>query len=429
MNTKWCIVADDFTGASDSAVQFGSIGNTVRLVLGGLDSISKEIRKKTNVVVVNTDTRFTTAKDAYQTVLETTQILRSARHFQFFKKIDSTLRGNIADETAAVMDAAGYRFALVAPAAPRNNRTVVDGHCMVDGTVVTLTTAGKDPFTPVTDGRVASLFTSRFPGAVQEIHLDRIRAQPSELKASIENGLDQGQRIFILDAEHMQDLDAIASLRSISGCLFVGASGLAEALARYCASTLPPRPRTAPGRIAFIIGSLTPTSATQCRLLAASPDVAELVCDSAAAMQAPLPEIARLVSLAVNIPSTMALLVRTDGFDKPADAIPVLKEHGTAFSRFLGELTVALARTRRLRFVLASGGDCAARIASSFGADSVQLLNEIIPGLPFGYFHSPVLGRRLYFVSKSGGFGPPPALVEVLGLITSSSAHQKEHLQ
>ncbi len=429
MNTKWCIIADDFTGASDSAVQFGAIGRTVRLILGGLDSITKEIRKNTDVVVVNTDTRFSSSNAAYLTVMDTATVFKTAGQFQFFKKIDSTLRGNIAEETAAVMAATGYRFAIVAPAAPRNHRTVVDGHCMVNGTMVTLTTAGKDPFTPVVDGRVASLFATRFPQVVQEIHLDLIRTQPTELKAAIQQGLAKGQRIFVLDAECMEDLDAIAGLRSLSGCLFVGASGLAEALARSCSAALPRRPRIGPGRIAFIIGSLTPTSAVQCRLLAASSSVAELVCDSRAAIQDPGHEIARLLALAADIPAAMALLVRTDGFEKPDEDILVLKEKGPAFSRFLGDLTLALAKARRLRFILASGGDCAARIASALGAGSVQLLNEIIPGLPFGYLHSPALGRRLYFVSKSGGFGPPTALVEVLDFIASSPIHQKEHVQ
>ena len=417
MKSQWCIIADDFTGTGDSAIQFGSAGRPVRLLLAprGKDP---DVRG-TSALVVDTDTRFLSPDQAYERVEKTTRELYEAGARTFFKKMDSTPRGNPADEIAAVMDAANYRFALVAPSAPRNGRTVVGGHCLVDGRPLMDTGISRDPFTPVKDSRIAGLLERRFPGTVRELDLELVRSGKGPLASKVAEELSKGVRVFVLDAETMEDLKIAASLVTMVGMLFVGSSGLAEAAASMESTRRMAMTRIPLGRSLFVIGSLTAISSLPCARLAATGKVTELVVDADAALSKPSVELRRLLGLVRAAPARRALLVRTSGSNNPGSAALADKESEVEISRFLPGLTLLAVRERRTRFLFASGGDTAARKAEAMETDSIDFIAELLPGLPFGSFHSGALGRKLYFVTKSGGFGGPDAMVDALDLVTS----------
>jgi uncharacterized protein YgbK (DUF1537 family) len=424
MSKKWAIIADDFTGAGDSAVQFVSYRKPVFLVV---DQTSHEIvRKKLETVVVDTDTRFWEGEAAYRKVAAVTHNLYELGYRTFFKKIDSTLRGNIADEISAVMDAGGFRFAVVAPAAPRNKRTVVDGICMIEGVPLAETAIGKDPFTPVSDGRISSLLQRRFSGAIEELNLACIRSGTAQLIKTIREGLARGVRAFIADAELMDDLKAIATLSSMPGILFVGSSGLAEAVANGKSGLSAVRNNFQGHSILFTIGSLTEKSMMQCNTLLNSEVVGELVVDTSRAIHDPQMEMIRLLELMGKLRGDCPLLLRTDHIVRGGRNGSVDKNVGILISQFLGDISREIVRRRAIKLVFASGGDTAARIVEALETDCIRFVSEIIPGIPFGYFNSAAVGRRIYFVSKSGGFGEDDAMLQCLRLVSSGDTNTRE---
>ncbi|TXT41974.1 MAG: Hrp-dependent type III effector protein [Spirochaetes bacterium] len=424
---RWAIVADDFTGAGDSSVQFRSDGMPVRLLLGGS---LRSGRSCGNVaaIVVDTDTRFLPSQEAYQRVYDKIRELRLNGAQWFFKKIDSTMRGNPAEETAAVMDAAGYKFAIVAPSAPKNKRTVLGGICRVGGQPVAETAMGRDPFTPVTESSVVNIMEKRFPGEVGHLEIDVVRSGLDSLRAKVLKDLSSGFRVFVADAETMEDLKLVAALSSIDGGLFVGSSGLAEAVANRTASDSTTLPAIPLGRVLFVIGSITPTSRTQCDVVAGTAEVVEIIVDSLAILSDPDGERRRLLDVITSASKRKALLLRTDEVMKSGSHGYGEKEMGSIISRFLGDISLEIARLRSIRFLFASGGDSAARIASSLGAESIDFISELLPGLPFGYFRSGVLNTRIYFASKAGGFGDQNALARSLSLVTAAKATRKEKM-
>lgn len=421
----WCVIADDFTGAGDSAVQFRDGKRPVRLVLD-VGAVRRYSRKAA-AIVVNTDTRFDTAEVAYDRVRGETLLLVAHGITRFFKKIDSTLRGNFAAEIAAVMDAGMYRFVVVAPSAPRNGRTVVDGVCLVDGTPLLASPSARDPFTPAADARVAAMLETRFPGAVRELSLEVVRGGAEALRRGVKACLRDGGRAIVVDAETLADLETVAALSDLPGVLFAGSSGLAEALSSPCASSdepdLPSVPR---GRTVYVVGSVSPTTALQCRALVAQGGVAELVVDSEATRSSPGEERARILTLSRGVPRDQGLLLRTSGLDDPSAPALSDKAAGSEISRFIGDLASELLLLRRARFLFASGGDTAARITRALGSRVIDFSTEILPGLPFGRFRVGSFGRRLYFVSKSGGFGGPTAMADALNLIAPGADRSKE---
>ncbi len=382
--------------------------------------------------MVNSDSRFLTKLEAYERVRGIAQAIGQRASGRLYKKIDSTLRGNIAEEVAAVMDGAGFSRALVCPAAPRNGRTVVDGLCLVNQKPINSGIVARDHFTPVDDACLASHFESKFPGLIAPISLKELRKGANALAETVERLSAQGKKIFTADAESIEDLALLATLAELPGLLCVGSSGLAEALANHKgagrAETSPQGIQKVPTEKAvFFVGSVTPTSAAQCAFLAASGSVQRIVVDGRSAADEPAKEMARILAEAEALPDA-ALLFHTSSVKKGVSA-----EHarlmGTRISQFMGELALEVARRRSVDFLFAMGGDTAARIVSSLGADYIDFTDEILPGLPYGICRSSALGADLKFACKSGGFGAMDALVQVLDRVTGIPFQAKAVLE
>ena len=68
------------------------------------------------------------------------------------------MRGNIAAELTAVLNASGNGFLAFLPAFPEMNRTVEGGISYVDGIPIEKSVFGQDPFEPVTHSRIREMF-------------------------------------------------------------------------------------------------------------------------------------------------------------------------------------------------------------------------------------------------------------------------------
>ena len=89
------ILADDFTGALDTGVQFAACGIPTRVVVGEqVDFAANDAA----VLVVDTETRHLPAAEAYAVIAKLTREAMSAGVFSIYKKTDSALRGNIGAE-------------------------------------------------------------------------------------------------------------------------------------------------------------------------------------------------------------------------------------------------------------------------------------------------------------------------------------------
>ncbi|MHB1159801.1 MAG: four-carbon acid sugar kinase family protein, partial [Chloroflexota bacterium] len=103
------IVADDLTGAMDTGVQFAKEGLHTVVMLG------EGALPEAEMVVISTDSRDEPADEAYRRAKEAG--LRLAGR-AIYKKLDSTLRGNLGPEIEGLLDGLGLGRALVAPAFP-----------------------------------------------------------------------------------------------------------------------------------------------------------------------------------------------------------------------------------------------------------------------------------------------------------------------
>ena len=109
MENKRCLViADDLTGAADTGVQFVIRGlDTCLISPDGARPIDFSRYRKRDVLVVNTHSRGLNARQASERIA---LLLKDYRRDPFplvYKKIDSTLRGNMGSEIDALMEKTG----------------------------------------------------------------------------------------------------------------------------------------------------------------------------------------------------------------------------------------------------------------------------------------------------------------------------------
>ncbi|MCL9826320.1 four-carbon acid sugar kinase family protein [Ralstonia solanacearum] len=125
---KLLILADDLSGAADCAVAGVRAGlrSAVMLRADGAPPAA-------DVLALDTDTRRAGAPDAAARQLAAWQALARPAT-RLYKKIDSTLRGNVAAEVAALVPVAG--LAVVAPAFPAAGRTTRNARQWLHGVAV-----------------------------------------------------------------------------------------------------------------------------------------------------------------------------------------------------------------------------------------------------------------------------------------------------
>jgi len=153
---KLIVIADDFTGALDTAVQFVSEGANTKVVVDSNYQLS-QINKDVEVLVIDVESRHLPPDEAYLVVYRIVEQAVSLGITNIFKKTDSALRGNIGSELTAVVDASKKYILHFIPAFPQMRRTTKNGIHFIDGVPVHKSVFGKDPFKPVKNSVVSDI--------------------------------------------------------------------------------------------------------------------------------------------------------------------------------------------------------------------------------------------------------------------------------
>lgn len=222
MATQVLIVADDLTGALDSAVTLAGRGLSTIVARRPAD-LPEALAREPDVIAVSTASREGTAAEAARSVAAALAPFGPQLPPIVFKKVDSRLKGHVAAETAVVLKAAGAEEILFCPAIPDMGRTVRAGRL-------------------------------RGTGIAAPIALAEAMA-----------GLPA--RLVMPDCESEVDLDA-ALAGTGSRTLLAGARGLAGALARRLApKAAAPRRPGVEGPLLLAVGSRDPISLAQVTVL------------------------------------------------------------------------------------------------------------------------------------------------------------------
>lgn len=410
------VIADDLTGAADAGVQFAMAGLRVRLELGDPRPLLRDV--VSDVLAYTTNTRAMPPPEAY---LRTRNAALAAGDRPIYKKIDSTLRGNLGAEIDAVLDVTSSTAALVCPAVPQQRRTVVDGHLLVDRTPVSRTSFAEDPAAPVRESHIPTLFARQSDRCVGSVPLSTVSSGPPAVLARLRDLLADGATIIVADAARDADLDCLAAAAAHIALplLLCGSSGLAAALASP-QHALPARRPVVTPRVVAVIGSINPVSIAQAEVLSREAQWPLLRMDGPAAFAGGGAWRGWLQTARTGFEDTAAVVIVA-----PADAID--NAHGAPLSDIAAVLADRLAEVAEIAMssihpgtAIVTGGDTAAAVLRRLGAQAVDLAGELEPGIPFGRVRG---GSQddLQIATKAGGFGDVGVLWRTASRLTSGA--------
>ena len=386
------IVADDLTGTLDCAGPFAARGCATWAVVDA-SACTRAQLAAAQVVSINCASRHLPAAQAAAAVRDAIERLCPPQAPILIKKIDSTLRGNVAAETLAALQAGGRANAIVLPAFPAQGRTVRNAVVHVAGIPLAQTGFARDALSPPPLEPLDRVFGAAAPQA----RVARVASGgPFELAT-------RGQPPHVLVVDSETDAELQASVRAIGErlgeCVLVGSAGIAGAVAQVCvaAGPAPARPRVA-GQVLFVVGSRAEQSAAQ---VAALKERATVAVFDAPDGLVPAADLARSDAPALVLRATPGSSAT------PSDA-------GTVAAR-LAQASVDLLRRRPIGALLATGGDTALAILRALSRPALQVMGDLMPGIPYCRIEDD--GRTLWWLTKAGGFGTRATLVEVLGLL------------
>lgn len=424
MAGKCLVIADDLTGGADTGARFAARGLSTLMVSlqQGNGTVDCSAHPNRDVLVVNTDTRGAPPRSASQTVSRVFQSYREDLFPLIYKKVDSTLRGNIGPEVDAILEAAGIPLAFFAPSFPEQSRAVVGGILIVNGSPLALADVSRrragEP-----DSHVQKILAeqSSHPSAVIDLH--RVAMGGAGLREAIEKERQKGARILIFDALRRRDLEHIAAaafdLEKLP--LFVGSAGLAGEVAKILtvpedsAVTKPSLDgRNAFAHVFLVCGSKSGITHEQIACVERAGKVKSFELDERLVRGDEGALCRHEAELADQVAAALA-----DGHVLLRSCSVLIDAGGIS-----GRITKVLARiVRRVlepitsigkRVVLVvTGGATASGVFLSLGAHGFEILGELVDGIAYGR----LLGggcHGLTAVTKAGGFGNPDCFADLL---------------
>lgn len=380
----WTVLADDLTGAAEVAAFAGSPERPARVAWSAVTtSPSGGV-----TTVLDSETRNDSDDEAAKVLGELLRGLgRPSDVAPVFKKIDSTLRGPVGAELCALSEYLGGVPVVAVPAYPRMGRTTRDGVQLHDGIPVADGPAGQDPVAPARTSDVRALLP---PGPSVLLPPRGDSPLPETIGEAVRTG-----RHVVIDAADEADLEAIAeALSEVGPPLIAGTGGIARHL-------WPPheaiRPTLGSGGLLVVVGSRHPASRDQARWLLGD----DLTAPRTGTVRRTVP---------VERPSRVLVLATPERPTDPEEAL-----------RGLGDALEEVVSTGRPAAVFVTGGQTALHVLRRLRASAVDVVGELVPGVPVGRIVGGLLAGTL-LATKAGGFGRPGLVEEVVARLSAASA-------
>ncbi|MGG4488156.1 four-carbon acid sugar kinase family protein [Metabacillus idriensis] len=421
---KVAIIADDLTGANDSGVQLAQHG----LKTSVLFDIDKESIHNYEAIIFDTDSRSIERDEAYQKVKEAAHFLKEAGFPFIFKKIDSTMRGNIGAEIDAVYDVVKPDFMMIAPGYPKNNRTILNSSHYLKGVPLAETEISKDPKTPVTLSFLPELLQEQTNRKIGAITLADLELGPAKIQEKLDHYCEQNIAYIIVDSTEEQHLEQILAYTKQLSYQFswVGSAGITNYLPAYYDLPEQQRVLSIPkneGPILTVVGSVNKNSRAQLKLLLEKTNVHPIAFESFKSVsdeEVRANEIRRIYNQAVEkAEQGLDVVIYSTGETNDIEkAWKIGQAKGLTRTQISNEIVKAIGSVCAVllekdffKGVSMTGGDTAKQICHQWDVKGFELFDELEIGVPISKFFG---NEHLYVITKAGGFGSPEVFINAI---------------
>lgn len=355
---KLGIIADDFTGANDVALQLVKYGIKIKSFI--------KIEEIEGNFAYTTETRNVTETEAVKKLKKTFEIIKSKKIEKIYKKIDSTLRGNIRAEISMFLNSIdkNEKIAVILPF-PKTGRTVKNGKLYVNGIELQNTEFAKDPYWKLSSSDLLNYFDGSL------ISLEDIRSENfSEIL------LKNNEQILVFEGETEEDLNLIAKQLVNNGLdkYVAGSSGVMEHLLYYWGYTKE--------KVLLVAGSCNPTNIGQINefIEEFEPVVYDYFIDE-------------------------DKITVSEGKEKDCIVLRTIREEKKSeknrdeLNLLISEKVKKICDKEKIKKIALSGGDISLAFMKRFNINRIEILSEIEPGIAFG------ITEEFQIITKPGGFG------------------------
>lgn len=401
---KLVVIADDLTGALDTGVQFAK-KKISTLVTSNLNYDEKY--NDYSVVVINTESRHLSPIQAKKIVKNILLDFSDKGISFFYKKIDSTLRGNIGSEIEGFIEGLKIQKLSLIPAFPLGNRTVKDGILYVDRIPLSETQFSRDILNPVKDSYIPDILEKQ----------TSIKSTLKDKTSILSNLINSEKEIFVFDALTMIDLKNIGESLFRKNLLkyTAGSAGFAEILADYIeAEYWNNKILIDNDRCLFVCGSVNEISLKQCTY-AETLGYNKETLNFKKIISHNCKELSGYMISNTDFKKKMEenknILIKTcDSKNVIKETIDYAKINNLSIktltsniSNNTGQFVADLIFEYDLKNLIVFGGDTLTGILKKINCNYIIPLEEIVPGV--------VLTRAIYdnkfinIITKAGGFG------------------------
>ena len=388
--TRIGIIADDFTGANDSGVRLAQKGLKTRVLLADTAEHAIATNSAIDVWIVDTDSRAMRAKDAYKVVHHAIERLKRLGVKSFYKKVDSTLRGNVAAELKAMQDAAAMDVIFVSPAFPSMGRTVNGGKLYVNGIPVTETEFAKDPKTPVLHSYIPDLLASE---GIKTAVLSCNILHAANPENWVLEQVNAGVQWIVCDVMKDEDFPVLAQIgANLNFCIgWAGSAGMINHLYNDLAYGNQADPLPQIGKVLVVSGSLSGKTQEQLETLKARPGTKMIQIDPLELLKDPV-HARREVATLAHSGKWDSAVIYVSGSQENRDKVSKwakennwsVNQTGKGISQGLGYLVESALHLVAFDALIMTGGDTAKGICNVLDIPDMELRFEVEAGVPLG---------------------------------------------
>ena len=422
------IIADDLTGANDTGVQFAKHGYKTSVLI--LDDKLKNMECKNvhDVLVIDTETR-----EVGENVARG-KLARMLKEIKFgvsendivYKKIDSTLRGNAGAEIEENLKIFKKQFCLLSPSFPPHQRVTVGGNLIVQDKPLGFTPYIAANNHDIAESFIPSILEKQTKLPIGIIDIKEIQKGKTNITNLITMLTNEGKEIIVADSSNEKHLkDIVSSGMSFgSKVLFAGSAGLANCLAESYQKKTGPTINVQHNKSPILVvgGSRNPIMVDQIRYLKNNLDFNELRIDIREIYTQKDNKLHQYTKESLEIiKGNHDLIIYTDAPNNEQKAIDnelmrkyklTYKELEKNIKIFLGLLTSNIVKGANVRNLILTGGDIAISACRELGISKLELLGELLPGIPLTIARYD--DNSLNIITKAGGFGKKDTLYDLI---------------
>lgn len=417
------VIADDLTGANEIGIILAENNRKTFILSEQLrNEDMKSLMNSYDSLVINLGSRDLDGKDAYERVKAFLSSPEKIRDRLIYKKIDSTIRGNLAEEIDAILDLKFTDVIFFVPALPKIQRTTVGGYHLVNQVPINKTQYARG-VKSIKASYLPTLLGEKSKYKVDKIPLEVVESGYKEIIKYTKACYKKGIRIMVGDACTDENLRIIkdAILNVDLKTLPVGSAGLFQQF-------FPSDNLFNAYPCLIVCGSLNEVTHAQAKRLMEEYGAKSIELNLPQVFKNKDSELKRVVEVGSSILNKgCELILSTPQKRYPSSSTMEPKEEhyiAVEIDRFLSTVVRRIIKRQKVSGLILTGGSVSSAIIHDLKAMGVEIKKQLVPLVPLGTLKGgPFDG--LSVITKAGGFGEEDVLIKAVKYLRGESIDGK----